>query len=52
MEYDLVIKNGTIITAAATYAADVGVRGERIVAIGEDLIGDRARDPAVFSNRS
>jgi dihydropyrimidinase len=42
MEYDLVIKNGTIITAAATYAADVGVRGERIVAIGEDLIGDRS----------
>lgn len=44
MELDLVIKNGTIVTASATYQSDVGVRGERIVAIGEDLQGSREID--------
>ncbi len=36
---DLVIKNGTLITAEATYQADLAIRGERIAAIGEDLAG-------------
>lgn len=44
MEYDLVIKNGTVVTSTAKYPADVGVNGERIVAIGEDLRGDRSID--------
>lgn len=46
MDYDLVIKNGTVITAAATFTADVGVNGERIVAIGEGLSGVRSVDAA------
>jgi dihydropyrimidinase len=46
MELDLVIKNGTVVTASATYRGDIGVRGERIVAIGEDLQGVREIDAA------
>jgi dihydropyrimidinase len=46
MELDLVIKNGTVVTATATYQADIGVRGERIVAIGEELNGERKIDAA------
>lgn len=44
MELDLVVKNGTVVTASSTYRSDVGVRGERIVAIGEDLHGTREID--------
>jgi len=36
-ELDLVIRNGTAVTAADTTRCDVGVRGGRIVALGEDL---------------
>ena len=42
--FDLVIKNGTIVTADTTYQADIGVRGETIVAIGQKLIGTRQID--------
>jgi len=41
MTFDLVIKNGTIVTAEATYQADIGVQGERIAAIGAGLTGAR-----------
>jgi dihydropyrimidinase len=41
MSYDLVIKDGTVVTAAATFAADIGINGERIAAIGQDLHGER-----------
>lgn len=44
MDFDLVIKNGTLITPDATYRADVGVRSERIAAIGEELSGDQEID--------
>ncbi|RME45959.1 MAG: dihydropyrimidinase [Caldilineae bacterium] len=46
MEFDLVIKNGTIVTAEATVQADVGIRGERIAAVGEGLSGRRELDAA------
>jgi dihydropyrimidinase len=36
-ELDLVIRNGTVVTAADSFACDVGVRGGRIVALAEDL---------------
>ena len=36
-EHDLVIRGGTVATATDTFWADVAVRGERVVAIGEDL---------------
>ncbi len=41
MEYDLVIKNGRIITAAEDFGGDVAVSGETIVAIGQNLKGKR-----------
>lgn len=44
MTYDLVIKQGTVVTAEATFAADVAVRGETIAAIGENLSGAREID--------
>jgi dihydropyrimidinase len=36
-QLDLVIRNGTVATAADTFAADVGIRDGRIAALGEDL---------------
>jgi dihydropyrimidinase len=36
-DLDLVIRNGTVVTAAERCACDVGVRGGRIVALGESL---------------
>jgi dihydropyrimidinase len=42
-EFDLVIRGGTVATASDVFKADVGVRGERIVAIAEGL-GAGARD--------
>jgi dihydropyrimidinase len=44
MNYDLVIKNGTIVTATSTYSADIGLKGERIAAIGQQLTGHRLLD--------
>src|SRR6185295_2462676 len=38
------IKGGTVVTADMTYAADVLVDGEKIVAIGKDLKGDKVLD--------
>ena len=37
--YDLIIKGGMVATAADTFAADVGVRDGRIVALADDLSG-------------
>jgi dihydropyrimidinase len=37
--FDLVIRNGTVATAADTFQADVGVKDGRIVALGEKLGG-------------
>ena len=36
-EYDLVIRGGTVVTAADTVRADVGIVGEKIVAVALDL---------------
>ena len=46
MTFDLVIKNGTIVTAETTYQADIGVQGETIAAIGQNLSGRRTIDAA------
>lgn len=40
-EFDLVVREGTIITATDRFRADVGVRDGRIAAIGERLGGGR-----------
>ena len=39
-----VIRNGTIVTADLSYAADVLIEGGKIVAIGEGLVGDQTLD--------
>ena len=36
-EFDLVIRGGEVVTAAERMKADVGIKGERIVALGEML---------------
>src|SRR5689334_3514698 len=35
--FDLIIRSGTVVTAADTFAADVGIRDGRIAALGADL---------------
>jgi len=48
---DLIIKNGTLVTASEVVSADLGIAGEKIVAIGEGLDGAHiidARDQLVF----
>ena len=37
--YDLIIKGGTVATAADTFVADLGIRDGRIAAIADDLSG-------------
>lgn len=41
MSYDLVIKNGTLVTASSTYKADIGIKNGRISAIAENLVGEK-----------
>lgn len=43
MAFDLVVKGGRIYTATDTYEADIGVKGEKIAAIGDDLKANGAR---------
>ncbi|MEO1668482.1 MAG: dihydropyrimidinase [Chloroflexota bacterium] len=42
--YDLVIKNGRVVNAEASFYADVAINGETIVAIGPGLVGEREID--------
>lgn len=44
--FDLVIKNGKIVTAEHSYHADIGIFGEQIAAIGTGLSGRREVDAA------
>ena len=46
MHYDLVLSNGTLVTAADTFQADIGIVGEQIAAVGSGLRGRRAIDAA------
>ncbi len=43
MRFDTVIKNGTVVTAGDTYASDVGITGDSIVALARDLPIEGAR---------
>ncbi|MEL6872074.1 MAG: dihydropyrimidinase, partial [Pseudomonadota bacterium] len=36
-EFDLIIKGGTVATAADTFRSDVGIRDGRVAALAEDL---------------
>lgn len=40
VKYDLIIKNGTIVTAADTFKANVGIKDEKVVEVGLDLQGE------------
>jgi dihydropyrimidinase len=42
--FDLVIKNGVLVSADAVSRAEIGIDGEKIVAIGENLTGRRVLD--------
>lgn len=42
--FDLVIRGGTVVTAAEQFRADVGIRGGRIEAVGANLAGVRVLD--------
>jgi dihydropyrimidinase len=42
--YDLVIKNGTVVTATDSFSADIAVDGEQIAAIGRNLTGTNEID--------
>ena len=46
MELDLAIRGGTVVTASDTIRCDVGIKGERIVALGENLRAQREIDAA------
>lgn len=39
MTYDLIIKNGTVVTASDTFEADIAVKGGKIAALGQALEG-------------
>jgi dihydropyrimidinase len=43
-DYELVIAGGTVVTAADTFRADVGITGGRIAAVGPGLTGSRTVD--------
>lgn len=43
-EYELVVRGGTVVTAAEQFRADVGIAGGRIVAVGEGLQGAQTLD--------
>jgi dihydropyrimidinase len=36
MQFDTIIRGGAIATAADTFACDIGIRGEKIAALGDD----------------
>ena len=44
MELDLAIRGGTVVTASDTVRCDVGIKGERIVVLGENLRAKREID--------
>ena len=43
MDFDLIVKGGTVATAADTFESDIAIRDGRIVALGHDL-GSADRD--------
>ena len=45
-DLDLVVRNGTLVTASEQFQADIGVRHGRIAAIGANLAGARSIDAA------
>jgi len=48
MKLDTIIQGGRLVTAAETTRADVGIRGEKIVAIGNQLAKTHAKDAKII----
>ena len=44
VDYDLIVRGGTVVTAVDIVRADVGIRAGRIVAVGETLTGGHTLD--------
>ena len=44
--YDIVIKNGTVVTGRGVVDTDVAIKGEQIAAVGMDMEGERVIDAA------
>jgi dihydropyrimidinase len=42
--FDLVVRNGTVVTADSSFNADIGIQGETIVQIGGEMTGTREID--------
>ena len=42
--FDLAVRGGTLVTSSSTVAADVGIDGERVAAVGPELRGQREID--------
>ena len=42
MQFDRVIKGGNVVTPAGTFVGDVGIKGEKIAALGVDLDSDKS----------
>lgn len=47
MKYDTIIKGGRVVTATETTRADVGIRGEKVVAIGRNLAAGQSNGAQV-----
>ncbi|HET6234208.1 MAG TPA: dihydropyrimidinase [Acetobacteraceae bacterium] len=43
-DFDLIIRGGTVVTAADTFRADVGIRGGKVVALADALSGGQVLD--------
>jgi dihydropyrimidinase len=44
MEFDLIIQNGTIVTASDTFQADIGIQAGKVAVIGQKLKGKKVID--------
>ncbi len=51
MKFDTIIRGGRLVTATETVRADLGIRGEKIVAIGNQLAGTRHDAARVINAR-
>lgn len=38
-EYDLALRGGTVVTASDIFRADIGIRGDKIVAVADEVVG-------------
>lgn len=50
MTFDTIVKGGKVVTPSGTVKADIGIRGEKIAAIGEGLAKDAQANTIVDAN--